>query len=165
VKIYRLALARYASDKRQVFSGLSGFVVDGRWHSRPRLLDYASQSVSLAALERLVHYKRLDGLAPHVFCSADLPEPCILRLKSPPSGWNALESASAVRKVGNGWHDEMKSAALMVPSAIIPGEFNFLINSRHPDWRWAWVSNPVPFVFDRRILELLSGRSSQGSHT
>jgi RES domain-containing protein len=76
-----------------------------------------------------------------------------------------LESASAVRKVGNGWHDEMKSAALMVPSAIIPGEFNFLINSRHPDWRWAWVSNPVPFVFDRRILELLSGRSSQGSHT
>jgi RES domain-containing protein len=165
VKIYRIALARYASDKRQVFSGLSGFVVDGRWHSKPRLLDYASQSVSLAALERLVHYKRLDGLAPHVLCSAELPEACILRLKPPPSGWNALDSADAIREVGNDWHDEMKSAALMVPSAIIPGEFNFLINSRHPDWRWSWVSRPVEFSFDRRLLELHSRKSSPGRHT
>jgi len=164
VKIHRIALARYASDKRQVFSGLSGFVVDGRWHSKPRLIDYASQSVSLAALERLVHYKRLDGLAPHVLCSADLPEACILRLKSPPSGWNALDSADAIREVGNDWHDEMKSAALMVPSVIIPGEFNFLINSRHPDWRWSWVSRPVEFSFDRRLPELLSGKSSHGRH-
>jgi RES domain-containing protein len=46
----------------------------------------------------------------------------------------------------------------MVPSVIIPGEFNFLINSRHPDWRWTWVSKPVPFVFDRRLLDLLSGK-------
>jgi len=165
VKIHRLALARYASDKRQAFSGLSGFVVDGRWHSKPRLLDYASQSVSLAALERLVHYKRFNGLAPHMLCSADLPESCILRMELPPSDWDALESSAAVRDVGNRWYDERKSAALMVPSTIIPGEFNFLINSRHPAWRWAWVSTPVPFAFDRRLLELLSGKSSHGHHT
>ena len=165
MKVHRLALARYASDKRQVFSGLSGFVVDGRWHSKPRLLDYASQSVSLAALERLVHYKRLDGLAPHVLCSVDLPESCILRLESPPSGWNSLQPADAVRKMGNTWYGEGKSAALMVPSAIIPGESNFLLNALHPAWRWAWVSNPVPFAFDRRLLDLLSGKSSQGRHT
>ena len=101
MKIYRLALARYASDKRQAFSGLSGFVVDGRWHSKPRLLDYASQSVSLAALERLVHYKRFDGLAAHVLCSVDLPDSCILLVDTPPAGWNALESGPAVRDVGN----------------------------------------------------------------
>lgn len=159
MKIYRLALARYASDKRQAFSGLSGFVVDGRWHSKPRLLDYASQSVSLAALERLVHYKRFDGLAAHVLCSVDLPDSCILLVDTPPAGWNALESGPAVRDVGNCWYDEMKSAALMVPSTIIPGEFNFLINSRHPDWRWAWVSRPVEFSFDRRLLELFASKS------
>lgn len=58
--------------------------------------------------------------------------------------------------MGDSWCDERGSPALLVPSAVTPGEYNLVINSRHPDWRWKWViSGPVNFAFDARLAELM----------
>lgn len=61
MKAWRIVPRKYGRTRRAVFGGLSGFWVDGRWHTAGRHLDYAAQSLSLAILEHLVHYKRLDG--------------------------------------------------------------------------------------------------------
>ncbi len=155
MKAYRLALARYGGDARAVFSGLSGFSADGRWHASGRHLDYAAESRSLATLERLVHYKRFDHLEPHVLCVAEIPDDFIRELPRTPTGWDGQEPSPQAQALGNAWCDRRESPALRVPSAVMRGEFNLLLNSQHPQWSWDWVAGPVPFSFDRRLGELL----------
>ena len=157
--VFRIALAAYGTTARAVFGGQSGFRVDGRWHSRGRYLDYAAGSRSLAVLERLVHYKRFDHLQAHVLCQADLPDSAVQELPAVPRGWDGVHLLPAAQALGNAWYDGGVSPVLRVPSAVTPGESNLLVNARHPDWRWSWVSDPEPLVFDPRLQDLMeSGR-------
>jgi RES domain-containing protein len=129
-------------------------MVDGRWHGRGRHLDYAAENRSLAVLERLVHYKRFDQLEAHVIVTAVIPDELITDPPALPHGWDAVDSSPAAQALGNDWCDRQTSPALRVPSAISAGEFNLLVNARHREWRWSWVSGPVPFAFDWRLREM-----------
>lgn len=156
MKAWRIALRKFGRTPRAAFGGLSGFSADGRWHSAGRHLDYAAESLSLAILERVVHYKRFDALEPHVLYVLDIPESVIEQAPEPPQGWDAEDLSAAAQAVGNAWCDEERSPALQVPSAVTPGEHNLVLNSQHPDWRWDWVvSGPQPFAFDARLAELM----------
>ena len=87
MKAWRIVLRKFGRTNRAAFGGLSGFSVDGRWHTAGRHLDYAAQSLSLAILERLVHYKRFDALEPHVIYVLDVPDAAIEgALVPPPTG-------------------------------------------------------------------------------
>lgn len=155
MRAFRLVLEKFGADARAAFSGLSGHSADGRWHAAPRLLDYAAESRSLAALERLVHYKRFDHLAAHRLYEIQVPDSAILPLPAVPAGWNGPDLLPAAQAEGNRWCDGALSPALLVPSAVTPGEHNLLINARHPDWRWSWVDAGQPFSFDQRLVTLL----------
>jgi RES domain-containing protein len=156
VKAWRIVLRKFARTSRTAFAGLSGFSVDGRWHTAGRHLDYAAQSLSLAILERLVHYKRFDALEPHVVYGLDVPDAAIESAPDSPRGWDGDEPVPAAQAIGNSWWDERRSPALLVPSAVTPGEYNLMINSGHPDWQWKWViSGPVKFSFEARLADLM----------
>jgi RES domain-containing protein len=156
VKAWRIALRKFGMNRRSAFGGMSGFFADGRWHSAGRHLDYAAESLSLAILERVVHYKRFDALEPHVLYALDVPESAIETITKPPQGWELEDPSSTAQAVGNAWCDEGKSPALRVPSAITPGENNLMVNSHHPQWQWDWViSGPVAFAFDARLTDLM----------
>jgi RES domain-containing protein len=109
----------------------------------------------LAVLERLVHYKRFDALQAHILYVIDVPEASIQECGSVPRGWNAADLSPAAQKIGDRWCDERLSPALRVPSAVTHGEFNLLLNSRHPDWKWQWVARPLSFAFDARLQDLV----------
>lgn len=156
MQAWRIVLRKFGRTSRAAFGGSSGFAVDGRWHTAGRHLDYAAQSLSLAILERLVHYKRFDALEPHLVYVVDVPDAMIEPVPEPPRGWNGEEPLPDAQAIGDSWCDERKSPALLVPSAVAPGESNLIINSRHPDWQWQWViSGPVTFAFDARLAELM----------
>lgn len=72
-----------------------------------------------------------------------------------PEGWDGEEPLSAAQAIGDAWCDERRSPALLVPSAVTPGEYNLIVSSRHPGWRWDWVvSGPQSFAFDARLAQL-----------
>lgn len=156
MKAWRIVLRKFGRTSRSAFGGSSGFSVDGRWHTAGRHLDYAAQSLSLAILERLVHYKRFDALEPHVLYVIDVPDAAIKNVPVLPHGWDGDEPLPGAQAIGDEWCDERRSPALRVSSAVTPGEYNLIVNSRHPDWRWKWViSGPQVLAFDTRLAELM----------
>ena len=156
VKAWRIVLRKFGRTSGATFGGLSGFSADGRWHRASRHLDYAAESLSLAILERLVHYKRFDALEPHVLYVLDIPNAMIESAPPPPPGWDGEDLLAAAQQIGDAWCDEQRSPALRVPSAVTPGEFNLMVNARHPAWRWDWViAGPQRFAFDDRLVELI----------
>jgi RES domain-containing protein len=155
VKVFRIVLKRYGATAKMAFSGASGFAADGRWHSKGRYLDYAAESLSLAVLERLVHYKRFDALEAHLLYAIEVPD-SLIQVHAPiPKGWDGTDLSPAAQAVGNQWCDERLSPALKVPSAVTRGEFNLMLNSKHPAWSWAWIVKRSPLAFDGRLQELL----------
>lgn len=161
MKAFRIVLGRYGATARVAFGGASGFFTDGRWHSKGRYLDYAAESQSLAVLERLVHYKRFDALAPHLLYLVDVPDSRIVECQDLPKGWDGPDLSSAAQKIGNRWCDERRSPAMRVPSAVTRGEFNLMLNPKHPAWNWAWVERPTSFAFDRRLREIVEAANKK----
>lgn len=88
--------------------------------------------------------------------AVDVPDVAIESVPSPPPGWDGDEPAGAAQAIGDSWWGERRSPALLVPSAVTPGEYNLIVNSRHPNWQWKWVIlGPVSFVFDARVAQLM----------
>jgi RES domain-containing protein len=70
-RAFRLVKARHA---RHAFDGEGARLYGGRWNAPGLALVYASESVSLAALELLVHLESARVLSRFVLCAADFAE-------------------------------------------------------------------------------------------
>jgi RES domain-containing protein len=55
-------------------------------------------------------------------------------------------------ELGDQWVRAARSVVLAVPSAILPGERNFLLNPTHPDFGKLRRHRPVDFAFDDRLV-------------
>lgn len=70
-----------------------------------------------------------------------------------PARWNASPPIAATTEIGTRWCAERRSAVLKVPSAVVPGEFNFLLNPEHPRFALIRLSRPKPFSLDPRLVK------------
>nr|WP_310481211.1 RES domain-containing protein [Chamaesiphon sp. VAR_48_metabat_403] len=68
-----------------------------------------------------------------------------------PSNWYLSSSKSSLQALGNEWIDSGRSSILAVPSAIVPQEFNYLINPLHSQFERLIIDRPQPFNFDSRM--------------
>lgn len=73
--------------------------------------------------------------------------------RSLPARWNASPPIAATTEIGTRWCAERRSAVLKVPSAVVPGEFNFLLNPEHPRFALIRLSRPKPFSLDPRLVK------------
>ena len=72
-------------------------------------------------------------------------------IKSLPDDWFDFWQYDSCQRIGGEWLESGRSAVLKVPSAIIPNEWNYLINPAHPDFRQISLLRTEPFLFDPRI--------------
>ena len=152
IRAWRLARRAHSDPPKSIaFNGHGSELFGNRWNPVGTVAAYASPSRALAALEYLVHLDR--DLVPRdlVFSEVSFEEDAI-ETAAPPSDWDIVGSASAVR-YGERWLREERSLVLTVPSVIIRDEWNFVINPRHSRAR-ALVISPTlqPFVYDERLL-------------
>lgn len=68
-----------------------------------------------------------------------------------PTHWNL--AIDATRDIGTDWANELTTAVLSVPSAVIPRERNYILNPAHPDFARIQFSSPESFYFDERCDE------------
>ena len=113
---------------------------------------YTAESLSLAALEILVHLKQTHHIRPFNSFAADIPDELILRPSSYPAHWQTRLSVS--RALGDHWLDERATPALLVPTVLTPGEWNVVLNPAHPKFSLDWVvDGPRAYAFDARLLQ------------
>ena len=114
---------------------------------------YERAQVSLAVLEMLAHLYPGDVpryLTFRIEFDAELVERW--PWKNLPPRWREEMPAIATRLLGDAWARESRSAALAVPSAIVPEESNFLLNPNHPDFAKIKIAEPTGFASDPRLL-------------
>jgi RES domain-containing protein len=68
-----------------------------------------------------------------------------------PAGWREARDES-LRRFGDDWIRDGKTAGLLVPSAAIRGEWNVLLNPAHPHFLQIQFRDPEPFEFDLRMF-------------
>lgn len=150
MQAWRLCRAPYAADP---LDGRGGLYTSGRWHTRGRRVVYASGSLALAALELLVHVDRT--LLPPDLVQVEIEVPDRMKMDRDavaalPREWRAHPTPPALQQRGDAWLASASAPVLQVPSAVIPEEFNLLINPAHPDAGRIRVVSKRPFTYDRR---------------
>jgi len=126
----------------------------GRWNTPGRAVVYTSEHPATAVLEVLVHAERPQLLRDSfVMLSAEVDDTLVrtLDVSALPARWNELGDMTIGQRIGDTWFDKQVSAALRVPSVILRGQFNVLLNPEHPDWAQVDLGEPEPFMFDPRL--------------
>jgi RES domain-containing protein len=134
------------------FSGEGAAKTSGRWNSRGVAIVYTSATRSLAALETLVHLNppiMFNYKIIRIEFAGELVESIGSSL---PNDWKLEPPPPSTKQMGDAWVRRATTAILAVPSIIIPGEMNYLLNPTHPGFHKIKIHSPVDFTFDPRLL-------------
>jgi RES domain-containing protein len=123
---------------------------------------YLGGSLALAALELLVHLDHRRALARHQAIPVEFDEALLAALdeRDLPDWFPDPGTLESTQRIGDAWLDSGLSALLRVPSAVVPQEFNYLLNPAHADAPLVRIGEPVAFAFDRRLLASAGGPRS-----
>jgi len=128
--------------------GQGAALFGGRWNSVGKPLIYTAEHRSLAVLEYRVNNPL--PLTDLIMLTLEVPENSTISVVQHqlPKDWKAYTFESICAPLGDRWLDEQKSLLLRVPSAIVPEEFNVLLNPLHPMMAEVKVADALPFVID-----------------
>lgn len=149
--VYRLAKSKYS----QKLSGKGAEKTGGRWNSKGVPMVYTSDSRALCTTEIAVHIPL--GLLPsdYKIISIDIPDSVkilILPGNKFPADWNSIPHSGSTQKIGDDFIEQNESAVIKVPSAVVPGDYNYLLNPNHNDFQQINILKIKPFVFDSRLF-------------
>lgn len=154
VPLWRIAVEAPAYAANDL-SGTGARTTGGRWNSKGTPVVYCATNIALATLET-VHYLRSGGLPFNRFLvRIDVPDAVwdARQVLDPlPGGWDAIPAGLAARTAGDAWIAAGVSALLLVPSVIVPDEYNVLINPRHADAAAIKATTLKRWIYDPRLF-------------
>ncbi len=131
MEVYRIVKSR---ARTQDLSGTGAYHSGGRWNLEGTYALYTSEHRSLALLETLVHTEE-DELPDNLFIlkiSLDDNAPVkYIALEELPGNWRTIENFS-IRQMGTYLLQANECLAIKVPSAVMPYEFNYILNPMFP---------------------------------
>ena len=109
-----------------------------RWNLKGQHVLYTGSSRSLSTLELVVHTGAVRPLISYKVMIISIADDDYLtkqiQLNDLPAQWRSLAAYSALQTIGSEWYNARASLILKVPSAVIPLEYNYIINTEHPDF-------------------------------
>jgi len=150
MRVFRIARKKYANDLYA-----SGY--GARWNKLDQFVIYSASSRSLAALEVLVNTSKAMLLKDYHIMDIEVEVTAKhiqkVDLTKLPNEWQGLANYQILKNIGSKWYQENKKLILSVPSAIIPQERNYVINTKHKDFfdRVSLI-NSNPFIWDSRLI-------------
>ncbi|MEL6534020.1 MAG: RES family NAD+ phosphorylase [Bacteroidota bacterium] len=149
--VYRLSRAAY----RKQLSGYGASLNGQRWNSKGTEVLYVAQSRALACSEVVVHLPLSILPDDYYMLEIELPDNAILKSvseKELPLGWDSLPHQPQSQRIGDSFVQEGEALGLRVPSVVIPGDFNYMLNPYHPEFSQVKIVGAKPFPFDSRLF-------------
>lgn len=153
MKVYRIEREKYLDTTLQ---GIGAAFNEGyRWNSLNTYLVYTAESRALATLEVSVHLDLIEDLpTDRFYVEIEIPDDVEI-LEIPidklPENWDSKPPILETQYIGDDFVTQKKAAVLKVPSAIVPPEYNYLINPNHPDAQKIKVISTLKLQFDARF--------------
>jgi RES domain-containing protein len=150
LSVWRITTARFA---RSTSSSEGARLYGGRWNPEGVPMVYTAGNRSLAMLEMLFQDQPLR--ARYMIIEARIPKGIIIdrvKVDDLPSDWRDMSARAKLQAIGGEWAFKHSSAILAVPSAIVPGESNYLINPLHRDFKQIKFGKPALVETDLRLI-------------
>lgn len=148
MKLWRICKRKH---QESAFSGEGGLYAAGRWTPQGIRAVYTSESLALATLEVFVHAE--SNKIPLVGIRATLADHSAMeevKINDLPSHWQEDSAYPLLQPIGEDWLRSKRSPILKVPSAIVPFEYNYILNPEHPNLEIT-TEPSFNFKFDRRM--------------
>jgi RES domain-containing protein len=148
--VYRLSKTIFAND----LSGLGAEKVGGRWNSPGRAMIYTSASRALSLAEIAVRIPMGNIPDDYSLITLYIPPGSTFTIQSKDLSpdWKKIPPSRSTRILGDQFIDDKKYLTMKVPSVIVQGEFNFLLNPRHKGMKDVKIISIEPFQFDSRLF-------------
>ena len=152
MRVFRLSKRKYSKALNGKGAAKSG----NRWNSKGTEIFYTAESRALAMAEVAVHLTIATLPRDYVMIEIEIPNNIKVKeldLKVLDEDWNNHPPNSITQKIGDNFIDSIDECLLKVPSAVVQGDFNYLINPYHSDFKKIKIIEITDFPFDRRIFK------------
>jgi RES domain-containing protein len=149
--VYRIVHKKYADT-------LFASGVEGRWNAEGKKVLYTAESISLAYLETLAHRKGLGfnrDFRIMVIQVRDESQFQIVESTDLPKTWRDFRNYDECQKIGNQWFGAEEKLCLKVPSAVVPENWNVVINTFHQDFKKVKLIEVLDFNPDDRLEQII----------
>lgn len=149
--VYRITQTKYAKE-------LTASGQPNRWNKENQFVIYIAQSKSLCVLELLANrtskMKNLDYSILEI--SLPIMEGNVQEIEGKlPDHWKGIRYYSMLQNIGSGWYRKRAKLILKVPSVLMSEEYNYVLNTEHPDFDKVEILSNKRFEWDSRIKRLL----------
>jgi RES domain-containing protein len=151
MRLFRLSKSKYAYD----LSGKGAELAGGRWNSKGNAVIYTGQSRALCTAEIAVHTPLGNIPTEYELVEINIPDSVPvkeIKILDLPSDWKSIPHAHSTQEIGNAFILEKKYLVLKVPSVVVQGDFNFLINPGHRRFHEVEIASVTQFDFDFRLF-------------
>lgn len=128
-----------------------------RWNLKGQQVIYTGSSRSLSSLELVVHKGSIQPTSHYKVVVISIADDDYLikqvQTNDLPANWRTLAGYSTLQKIGSAWYNSQETLVLKVPSAIITYEYNYVINTEHPDFNHKiQLVRTEDYFWDSRLL-------------
>jgi RES domain-containing protein len=147
--VYRVSRTKYANE----LSGEGARIYGGRWNSVGVPCIYTSENRALTVLEYSANVPLIDIPRSLSITTYQIPDASWEIYEEPdlPGNWKQSPIPMETMEFGSNLLNGMADLALKIPSAVLPQEYNYIINPLHPDMHQVEIVNIIDFVYDVRI--------------
>lgn len=147
--VFRVGHLKYAND----LSGEGARLFGGRWNNKGVPCVYTSESRSLALLEYSVNINLYDVPRALTIVIIEIPDDSIKVIPESqlPGNWKYSPAPFETKDFGTNLFKNEQFSVFKIPSTVIPEEFNYLLNPRHPGSNQFKLLEVKDFIYDIRI--------------
>lgn len=152
MEVFRLSKRLYANK----LSGVGAAMFGNRWNSKGIEMVYTSESRALAMAEVIVHLPLFLLPKDYVLIRIHIPDNLAFKTVLPSDiddVWNRYPHSVITQQIGDQFIKDKEFAVLKVPSAVVKGDHNYLLNPYHKSFNRIIIKEITDFRFDSRLFK------------
>ena len=151
MEVFRLSKKKYAYE----LSGKGAAKYGSRWNSKGTEIIYTAESRALAMAEVAVHLSLATLPSDYMMVKIQFPDNLNIKnvsISELPDDWSNHPPIESTQRIEDQFIEFSESCVLKVPSSVVQGDFNYLINPHHVAFNSIKINIVSDFPFDKRLF-------------